>query len=105
MIDFLKKVPLFADLSDEDLDRLCAIATETNLSAGEVLFTEGEIGDKTFVIMSGEIDILKESGGQMVFLATRGPGDVIGEMSLLDQAPRFRQRASPHRLQVALHQP
>jgi len=89
MIDFLKKVPLFADLSDEDLDRLCAIATETNLSAGEVLFTEGEIGDKTFVIMSGEIDILKESGGQMVFLATRGPGDVIGEMSLLDQAPRF----------------
>ena len=89
MFDFLKKVPLFADLPDEDLDRLCAVATETNLPAGEVLFTEGEIGDKTFVIMSGEVDILKESGGQMVYLATRGPGDVIGEMSLLDQAPRF----------------
>lgn len=89
MFDFLKKVPLFADLPDEDLDRLCAVATEENLSAGETLFTEGEIGDKTYVIESGEIDILKESGGRMVFLATRGKGEVIGEMSLLDQAPRF----------------
>ncbi len=89
MIDFLKKVPLFANLPNEDLDRLCTAAAEEILSAGEILFTEGEIGDKTYVIMAGEIDIYKESGGRMVFLATRGAGEVIGEMSLLDQAPRF----------------
>jgi len=89
MIDFLKKVPLFADLPDEDLERLCEVATEETLSTGEVLFTEGEPGDKTYVIMAGKIDIFKESGGQMVFLATRRAGEVIGEMSLLDQAPRF----------------
>jgi len=89
MFDFLKKVPLFADLPDDDLDRLCALATEEKISANEVLFTEGEIGDKTYVIMSGEIDILKESGGQTVLLASRHAGEVIGEMSLLDQAPRF----------------
>jgi signal transduction histidine kinase/predicted CoA-binding protein len=39
--------------------------------------------------MSGEIDILKESGGRSVLLASRRAGEVIGEMSLLDQAPRF----------------
>ena len=89
MFDFLKKVPLFADLSNGDLDRLCEVATEEILPAGKLLFTEGEIGDKTYVIMTGEIDIYKESGGRMVFLATRQAGDVIGEMSLLDQAPRF----------------
>jgi len=89
MFDFLKKVPLFADLPGEDFDRLCTVATEENLSAGEVLFTEGDTGDKTYVIMAGEIDILKESGGRMVFIATRKAGDVIGEMSLIDQAPRF----------------
>lgn len=89
MFDFLKKVPLFADLPAEDFDRLCAVATEENLTAGEILFTEGDIGDKTYVIMAGEIDILKESGGRMIFLATRKVGDVIGEMSLIDQAPRF----------------
>ena len=89
MFDYLKKVPLFADLPDEDFDRLCAVATEENLSAGEILFTEGEIGDKTYVIMAGEIEILKESGGRMVFLATRQMGDVIGEMSFIDQSHRF----------------
>jgi signal transduction histidine kinase len=89
MFDFLKKVPLFSNLPDEDLERLCAVATEEYLSTGEVLFTEGKPGDKTFVIMAGEIDIFKESGGRMIFLATRETGDVIGEMSLIDQAPRF----------------
>lgn len=89
MFNFLKKVPLFADLPDEDLDRLCAVAVEINIPAGEILFTEGEKGDKAYVIMAGEIDILKNSGENMVFLATRQAGDVIGEMSLLDQSPRF----------------
>ncbi len=89
MFDFLKKVPLFADLPDDDLDRLCAVVLEEQLPLDEILFNEGDIGDKAYVIMEGEIDILKESGGQTVLLATRKAGEVIGEMSLLDQAPRF----------------
>ena len=47
MFDFLKKVPLFANLPDEDLDRLCELVTEEYLSADVVLFTEGEIGNKS----------------------------------------------------------
>lgn len=89
MFDFLKKVPLFADLPDEDLERLCSLVTEETIPKDEILFTEGEIGDKAYVIMSGEIDILKESGDRDVLLAARGAGEVIGEMSLLDQTPRF----------------
>jgi signal transduction histidine kinase len=89
VFDFLKKVPLFADLPDNDLDRLCAVVVEERISADDTLFTEGEIGNRAYVIMDGEVDILKESGGRMVYLATRRVGDVIGEMSLLDQAPRF----------------
>ena len=80
MFDFLKKVPLFANLPDDDLDRLCAVATEEYLPADEIIFTEGEIGEKAYVIMAGEIDILKESGGRTVLLATRQSGEVIGEM-------------------------
>lgn len=89
MFDFLKKVPLFADLPDDDLDRLCAVVQEEFIAADEIIFTEGDIGDKAYLIMEGEINILKESGGQTVLLATRKAGEVIGEMSLLDQAPRF----------------
>jgi len=89
MFDFLKKVPLFANLPDDDLNRLCSVVIEESIPADEILFTEGEIGDKAYVIMDGEIDILKNSGGQTVLLATRQAGEVIGEMSLLDQTPRF----------------
>jgi signal transduction histidine kinase/predicted CoA-binding protein len=89
MFDFLKKVPLFANLPDDELARLCAVVVEEFIPADEILFTEGDIGDKAYVIMAGEIDILKESGGRTVLLATQKAGQVIGEMSLLDQAPRF----------------
>jgi signal transduction histidine kinase/predicted CoA-binding protein len=87
--NFLKKVPLFADLPEDDLERLCAKVTEEHIAAGEILITEGEIGENAYVIMSGEIEILKESGGRTVLLAVRHAGEVIGEMSLLDQTPRF----------------
>ncbi len=100
MFDFLKKVPLFADLPDEDLDRLCAMAVEEVIPIDETLFIEGEIGDKAYVIMSGEVDILKESGGRTVLLASRRAGEVIGEMSLLDQTPRFASGVAKTELQV-----
>ena len=89
MYEFLKKIPLFADLPDEDLERLCQMVTEISLKAGEELFAEGSPGDSAFVIQKGEIEILKTSGGRNVLLAVRKPGEVIGEMSLLESAPRF----------------
>jgi signal transduction histidine kinase/predicted CoA-binding protein len=62
---------------------------EVNLPAGTELFSEGSPGDKAYVIKEGEIEIIKASGGRKVSLAIRKPGDVIGEMSLLEAAPRF----------------
>jgi len=89
MYDFLKKVPLFASMPDHDLERLCEMVTEVHLNAGDQLFAEGSPGDKAYIIETGEIEILKASGSRSVLLAVRKSGDVIGEMSLLDAAPRF----------------
>ena len=89
MYDFLKKVPLFASMPDHDLERLCEMVTEVHLNTGEQLFAEGSPGDKAYIIESGEIEILKASGGRSVLLAVRKSGEVIGEMSLLEAAPRF----------------
>lgn len=89
MFDFLKRVPLFASLPETDLQRLCEMVEEIRLPAGATLFTEGSPGDKAYVIQEGQIEILKSSGGRNVQLAIRRPGDVIGEMSLLESAPRF----------------
>lgn len=86
---FLKKVPLFGSLSDEDLNRLCELITEVRLVPGDELFAEGDEGDAAYVIKEGEIAIIKSSGGREVLLAVRKQGEVIGEMSLLEAAPRF----------------
>jgi signal transduction histidine kinase/predicted CoA-binding protein len=89
MYDFLKKIPLFEGLPDEDFERLCQMVTEVHLPQGAQLFAEGALGDKAYVIVEGQIEILKFSGGRPVLLAVRQPGEVIGEMSLLEAAPRF----------------
>jgi CRP-like cAMP-binding protein len=62
MHEFLKNIPLFSKLSDEDLDRLCQMIESLRLEAGETLFEEGSQGDKAFVIRKGELEILKISG-------------------------------------------
>jgi signal transduction histidine kinase/predicted CoA-binding protein len=89
MYDFLKKIPLFANLPEDDLDRLCQMVTEVKLPAGADLFEEGSPGDQAYVIKEGQIEIIKNSNGRSVIVAVRKPGEVIGEMSLLEAAPRF----------------
>ncbi|HEX6383737.1 MAG TPA: cyclic nucleotide-binding domain-containing protein, partial [Anaerolineae bacterium] len=86
MFDFLRKVPLFAELPEDDLARLCEMVEEVRLPAGDFLFAEGSPGDRAFVIKEGLVEIIKFSGGREVLLAVRGSGDVIGEMSVLEEA-------------------
>jgi signal transduction histidine kinase len=89
MYDFLRNVALFGDLGDEDLRRLCGVTREVRLAPGEILFRQGDTGDRAYVIREGELEVLKSSEGRDVLLAVRRPGDVIGEMSLLEEAPRM----------------
>ncbi len=62
--------------------------TEARLDARETLFCEGDPGDRCYVIKEGEIEIYKSSAGREVLLAVRGPGEVIGEMALFEDASR-----------------
>lgn len=88
MYHFLKKIPLFAGLSHEDLDQLCRMVTEVRLPAGQELFAEGDLGDQAYVIKEGQIEIWKHSDGHQVLLAVRQPGEVIGEMALVESSSR-----------------
>jgi signal transduction histidine kinase len=89
MLDFLKKIPLFSGLSGEDLKRLCGMAKEVRLASGAELFAEGSPGDLAYVITEGQIEISKLSDGCEVRLAIRKSGEIIGEMALLQDAPRM----------------
>jgi predicted CoA-binding protein/signal transduction histidine kinase len=88
MYDFNRKVPLFANLPEDDLARVCKMLEEVKLSAGQELFPEGGRGDRAYIIESGELEVIKASGGRPILLSVRGAGDVIGEMALLEDAPR-----------------
>ena len=88
MIEFLRKVPLFADLPADDLERICAVSTVVECKAGEILFEEGSLGDKAYIVWEGLVEISKTTGGKKEILAVRPAGDVIGEMALLESIPR-----------------
>jgi signal transduction histidine kinase len=86
--EFLRKVQLFSELPEDDLKQLCQVVEEVRLPAGSELFAEGSLGDMAFVIEEGQVEILKSSDGRNVQLAVRQPGEVIGEMALLESMPR-----------------
>jgi len=59
-----------------------------SVAGGEMIFGEGEIGEMAYLIISGEVEIFRKYGNRERVLATLGRGEIIGEMSLVDNAPR-----------------
>ncbi len=87
--EFLRKLPLFAELTEDDLDQLCQVAMPTAIKAGEVLMEEGSAPDSLYVIQDGEFEVTKHAGKQEVVLSVRKTGEVVGEMAVIEQAPRM----------------
>ncbi|EDN65772.1 Cyclic nucleotide-binding [Beggiatoa sp. PS] len=85
----LNKVPLFSMLKTEDLHMISTIASEEAYEEGHTLFYEGDIGDRLFIVVSGEVMILKKNKeGDEKHLATLKENDFLGELSLFDAETR-----------------
>ena len=82
---FLRHVPLFDELSPADLGAIAEVAQERSFADGELLASEGELGDELLIVASGIVRV--EAGGSEI--ARRGPGEVVGEMSLITRDPRM----------------
>jgi len=80
----LKSAQIFGRVDVEDLAPMARVATEQHFAKDEIVFREGEIGDKLYVVIRGHVVI--EKGGHI--LAELGPGESFGEMSVLDEQPR-----------------
>jgi sigma-B regulation protein RsbU (phosphoserine phosphatase) len=81
----IKQAPIFSALSDEETRRLSELANEVLASPGQVFCLEDEPGDRFYIVLDGEVEIVKALGkDDERHLATRGPGEFFGEMSLLD---------------------
>ena len=84
----LRRSPLFEGLSDAELQHLVDNAVRVSLRAGEILMQQGEAGNSAHVVISGGFEIQKQSGQSLIKIDVRKPGEVIGEMALLSNAPR-----------------
>ena len=88
-ISRLKKAFIFQGLPDEVLGVLAQKVSRRTLSAGETLFRLGDEGDALYIIDEGWVKITRQDArGNELLLNRCGPGETIGEMSLLDQEPR-----------------
>jgi HEAT repeat protein len=84
----LRKVPLFTELSPADLQRVAGIAEERTYAAGDVIAGEGEPGDELHIVLIGTVAVVRGDAGTTP-VARRGPGDVVGEMSIITHSPRM----------------
>lgn len=87
--DLLKRVPLFSTLSDQALAGLAQQLRRRTFRKGTMIFHKDQAGDALYIVESGRIRIfLPAAGGEELTVDVAGPGDVFGELALLDGRPR-----------------
>ena len=83
-----RAVPLFKTLTREEVDEIVSISKMFKAPKDFVLLEEGKPGHGVYIIVQGEAEIrIRLYQGDEQHLATLGKGDVVGEMSLIDDAP------------------
>src|SRR6201992_2677714 len=91
----LKMNPMFADLGPDELQRLSNLCHTQNLTSGEVLFQKGDPGNALFGVRRGQIRIeTSASDGNRLTLNFMGPGDLFGEVAVLDGQERTADAAA-----------
>ena len=101
----LVTVPLFKQIDDEGLNALATAATMTELNEGDVLFSEGDVADELTFVMSGSVRLTCGShDGPEIVVGYVQAGDILGEMAILDPAPRSAS-ARAAETSVVLHLP
>ena len=84
----LRRVPLFAKLDPEDLQRIAALSIESLYAPHEPLVHEGDFGDELIVILEGTVLVVQGTGAEARLIRTYGSGDHIGELAVLRNQPR-----------------
>jgi len=84
IVDHLKTVPLFQGMTDQALEAVAALASEVGIADGTTVTQEGEPGESFYVIVDGHLRISRHG----TTIRDLGPGEFLGEISLVDGRPR-----------------
>jgi CRP-like cAMP-binding protein len=87
-LDLIRRVPLFANLSEQHAESMANSVTKRRFKRGELIVEQGKRSNMLYIVLAGRARVLtSHTGGREVILSTMGQGDYIGEMSLIDNEP------------------
>ncbi|MDQ7030637.1 MAG: HD domain-containing protein [Ardenticatenia bacterium] len=97
LVHILSEVPLLAPLSRSQLAELARLANVDEFPPGAAIMQEGTPGECFYIIEEGHVVILKQLGDEELLITRRGPGAIVGEMALIEEAVRSATvRAETH---------
>jgi CRP/FNR family cyclic AMP-dependent transcriptional regulator len=97
---YFKQVSLFADLAEEDIRDLMAVAKRRTFRSGEVIFHREDSGQVLYIVKEGKVKIcLISPEGQEITLAVFGKGECFGELTMLDGLPRSADAVALERVE------
>src|SRR5215510_5400241 len=89
LAETIRSIPIFSALSREDIAKVLGKMEEATFDEGATIFSQGDHGDAFYLIQSGAVQVIVESGaGKSEVVAILGPQDWFGEMALLSGEPR-----------------
>jgi len=88
-VEAIARAPIFSRLEPDDRTMLADFVEELDAAEGEMLFRAGEEGERMYIVCEGAVELATtDKLGQKIVLHDAGPGELFGELSLLDQGPR-----------------
>lgn len=86
-VEVLRKIPLFANIEPAKLKLMCFASQRMTFNPGQLLCSQGDVGDSAYIILEGEAEVVVENDGPLV-VAKIGKNDIIGEIAILCDVPR-----------------
>jgi CRP-like cAMP-binding protein len=86
--ELLRRVPIFAEIEPAKLKLLAFMSERVGFDPGKRLMQQGELADAAYLIIEGHAEVIAETPGGPVILATVGANEIVGEMGILCNAPR-----------------
>ena len=85
IVELLGRVPLFSELSPDELDQVAQVAIPRTFPGDTRVFHEGDAGDACYIVSAGSCRVTRQhSDGRTITLATLGPGTIFGELAMFD---------------------
>lgn len=100
--DSQKKATKKYEFDDGSKDMNDKTGERIKFNTGDIIFDEGEIGDMAYLVIAGEVEIFRSSGNRERVLATLDRGEIIGEMSLIDNSPRMASARALSDLELSI---